>query len=730
MSTQVILGPPGDLTPEMVRIGSSSGHENLPQTEGSVYNPERMQESFQEKRRASALRSNPTWILRVLALVVVVAVSAAVLQALRKPRGPTSVPGFLNATPAPGFHASPSPKGPEYAPADPKAEKVEGLVFTQWNGGKKGVELEAQGSSGKETERRFLDTVKARIPFVSEGKAASMEIVADHAQHVASRPSALFQGHVKMTTDDGFILETDELFYDGRDGVAQSERRVQWHRKDISGEAIGMLYEGWSDSITFFRDVKIRLRDPDNAPADIDADSGCLSREQNALFLEGNVRVNQGANRASSGSLELHFGADHNIYRALFRDGFELVAQGDTAALGFSFPRATGRKTIRGRRLDMTFGAGRKLEEASAGPEGLMIVEPASGDVPERREIRGDALVFKFGPDGKLREYQGNFNTSVRFIPLTPAGGDPRSISATYFFAKLDPQTGEAENIAFDENVVFEKKSQRGKGSKAEFSEKTSRMTVTGGAAFDDSLSKVSLVASAIDIDTRTSSFRAWGGVRHIQKGGMPGAPFGTAGSDLLATSRQVIYEAPLKKTQYLDRVVFRAGEDEMRALTIETMETPQGPRITAENEVEIQVAGGATGVGLEARAAKMVYTPADRRFAFTGTAAVKQRDFETRAPEILVGLGPAGAFEVKSLEAQGGLVAIKAMDRTAEGSHLLYTPTDGRVSMAGTPVKLEALGKKVQGKSVVFFTSGDQVEVVGEEGRTETVVQRKIIKP
>lgn len=692
-----------------------------------------MQESFQEKRRASALRSNPMWVLRALALVVVIGVSGAVLQALLKPR-PKPAPGPsgpAQVTPGPALAASPNAVVSGYAPTDPKADRLEALVFESFSAsGKKGVELEARGSSGKETERRFLDTVKARIPFMSQGRQATMEIVADHAQHVATRPSALFQGHVKMTTDDGFVLETDELFYDGRDGLAQSERKVRWHRKDISGEAVGMLYEGWSDSITFFKDVKIRLRDPDDAPADIDANAGCLSREQNTLFLEGNVRVRQGANRTQSGSLELYFGADHAIYRALFRDGFELVAQGDTAALGFSFPRAAGRKIIRGRRLDMTFGEGRKLEEVAAGPEGLMIVEAGPGEVPERREIRGDALVFKFGPEGKLREYQGNFNTSVRFIPLRPGATDARSISATYFFAKLDPQTGEAETITFDENVLFERKNQRGKGSKAEFSEKTARMVVSGGASFEDSLTRVSLVSSTIDIDTRNGSFRAWGGVRHTQKGGIPGAPFGTPGSDLLATSRQVIYDSPLKKTQYLDRVVLRAGDDEMRALSIETVESPQGAMITAETEVEILVAGGALGAGLDARAAKMIYTPADRRFAFLGAASVKQRDFETRAPEIRVGLGPPGGFEIKSLEAQGGLVAIKAMERTAEGAHLLYTPKDGRVAMSGSPVKLEAQGRKVQGKSVVFFTSGDQVEVVGEEGRTETVLQRKIIKP
>jgi len=687
-----------------------------------------MQESFQEKRRADALRAHRTWVPKAVSILVVLLVVGAVFQSIRnRPRraaSPTSAPGASTALPASGAPGS-------YAPADPRADKLEALVFESFSAsGKKGVQLEAQGSSGRETERRFLDVVRAKVPFFSEGRQSLVEITADHAQHVASRPSALFQGHVKMTTDDGLVLETDELFYDGRDGLAQSERKVVWHRKDVSGEALGMMYEGWSDSITFFKDVKIRLRDKDDPPADIDAESACLSREQNALFLDGGVRMSQGGNRTQSGSLALFFGPDRSIQRALFRDGFELVAQGDTSALGFSFPRASGRKIIRGRRLDATFGPGRALEEVSAGPEAVMLVEPGPQDPQERREIRGDALIFKFAPGGKLREYLGNSGTSVRFIPLVPGQGVARSITSTDFVAALDPATGEAESISFVENVVFERGGQRGKGNKAEFSEKTARMVVSGGASFEDATEKVALTSSSIDIDTRTGSFRAWGGVRHTQSGGLPGSPFGGAGADLLATSRQVIYDSPQKTTQYLDRVVFRAGNDQLRAMSIETVDTPQGPKITADSEVEIVVSGGPQGGGIDARSAHMVYAPVARTFAFTGGATVKQKDFETKAPEITVGLGPSSGFEVRSLQAQGGAVTIKAADRNAEGTQLLYTPQDGRVVMAGSPVKLEDQGRRVQGKSVTFYTSGDQVEVVGEEGRTETVLQRKIKKP
>ena len=683
-----------------------------------------MQESFQEKRRADALRSNPMRGLRAVAFLVLAGVLVGLAWFLGGPE--SKAPVQTDGTPMP--LSSPSPG---YGPTDPKADKVESLVFTSFSSsGKKGVELEARGVSGRETERRYLDVVKARIPFMSEGKASTLEIVADHAQHVASRPSALFQGHVTMTTEDGLVMETDELFYDGYDGRAQSERKVTFRRKDMSGEAMGMLYESFSDSITLFRNVRILLRDPDDPPADIEAMSGCLSRVDNALFLDGSVRVTQGANRTTSGSLQLFFGDDRAIQRAVFKDGFETVAQGDSGTLGLTFPRAGGRKTLRGRRLDMTFGEGRRVEEVAAGPEAEMVIEPGPADLPERREVKADTLVFKFTPEGKMREYIGTAGSRVRFVPIRAGKGDSRSVTSTDFFATLDPATGEAETLSFVENVVFERAGQRGLGAKAEFKEKTAKLTLSGGASFQDSINRVTLDAPTVDVDTRSGSFRAWGGVRHTQKGGLANSPFGSSGADLFATSRQVVYDAPAKKTQYLERAVFRAGTDEMRAQTIETVETPDGPEITADSELEILVRGGPAGDGLKASASHMTYTARARSFLFKGAAVVEQKDFETRAPEILVGLVDGKDFQVGRLEARAGAVSIKSGDRSADGSYLHYTPSDGKVAMTGTPVVLQHEGRRVQGKSVTFFTSGDQVEVVGEEGRTETVLQRKIRKP
>ena len=77
----------------------------------------------------------------------------------------------------------------------------------------------------------------------------------------------------------------------------------------------------------------------------------------------------------------------------------------------------------------------------------------------------------------------------------------------------------------------------------------------------------------------------------------------------------------------------------------------------------------------------------------------------------------------------RSGDTILKINDTTTEEMQLKDSVTLMR-GKPGTPVKLEDQGRRVQGRSVIFSTSGDQVDVVGEEGRTETVLQRKIKKP
>lgn len=700
-----------------------------------------MQESFQEdaaaERRARALRSGRAPLWRALAGMVAIGLIFTVVSALRSGNAvPPPEPGVKASPAPPSTTTTPSPASsatPSYAPEDPKADRLEDVVFESVGAsGTKKLDLTAAAQTGRDTERRYLDVVKARIPFMSQGKASFATIEADHAQHVPSRPSALFQGHVKITTEDGLVFTTDELLYDGKDGTAISERKVNMKRKSMEIEALGMIYDSSFDAIEFIKNVKIKMRDPDDPPADIEAGSACLSREQGALFLQENVRLVQGQNRAKATSLEIYFREDHRVQRAVFRDGFEIVTAGDTSGIGLMFPRAKGRKTLRGRRLEVALGENGAIQEVAAGPQGEMIIEPGPQDLPERRELRGEYLIFKFDEKGQLREYLGQNPSRVSFIPLNRQDGPPREVRSHDLVAMVNPATGEAENIDFLGEVVFERGAQRGRGDKATFQEKSGKLAIQGNAGFTDEAQHVDLSSPAIDIETSTGSFRAWGGVRHTQKGGLPGLPIG-AGADLLATSKQVVYDAPKKETSYIDRVVFRAGSDELRADRVETTETPTGPNMLATGGVEVRVGGlaQAPGSGLGAQSGRMTYLSDRRRFLFEQNAVVTQATFETRAPAVQIDLSPRTALEVARLQTIGaGPVSIRAGSRVGEGAGLLFTPPDGRVQLAAGPqglVKLQDAGQSLQGRQIVFFLGGGQVEVTGAgDGRTETVIQRK----
>lgn len=687
-----------------------------------------MQDSFQpapeSSRRAVALQGGRVGGLRRLAGLVALATPVLVWVLMRRPE-----PGPSPAPPSPMVSPSSASAVVASAASDPKADQVREIRFESFSGGARKIDLVAASQTGRESERRFLDAVRARIPFVSQGKASTALVEADHAQHVPSRPSVLFQGHVRITTDDGLVFNTEELLYDGKDGTAISQRAVAMKRKDLEIEARGMIYDETFDAVEFIRDVRIRLRDPDDPPADIAAGAACLSRGQNALFLQEGVRLDQGRSRATSGSLELYFREDHRVQRALFRDGFELRAEGDTAAIGFSFPRALGSKTLRGRRLDVAFGEQGEIQEVAAGPEGEMIVEPGPGDLKERRELRGEYLVFKFDEQGRMREYLGQVKSEVAFVPLDPSL-EARTVRSRDLVAIVDPATGVAENIDFIGDVEFTRGSQRGTGSKATFKELDARLTITGGAAFTDENQRLALSSSAMDIDTKTGSFQATGGVRHTQRGGLAGLPIGASGADVLATSRRIDYDAPNRRTTYSERAVVRAGADELRAAAIETIETGEGPRILATGDVEIRATGA--GDALEARSNRMTYAPGAREFLFEGAAALRLGALETRAPALRARLAAGAGLELLRLESVGaGPVAMRSADRVADGASFVFTPADGRVQLDGGPagpVKVESGGQRLQGRRIVFFTTGDQIEVTGvQEGRTETVILRKV---
>ena len=76
---------------------------------------------------------------------------------------------------------------------------------------------------GKEGEEWRLRQVNLVFTYTAKGEKHEGTIVADEAVLTPTVEKGVFQGHVKLTTDDGAELATEQLIYRGDKKLAKSE---------------------------------------------------------------------------------------------------------------------------------------------------------------------------------------------------------------------------------------------------------------------------------------------------------------------------------------------------------------------------------------------------------------------------------------------------------------------------------------------------------------------------
>ena len=131
-----------------------------------------------------------TRALRRALLGLAIGVIAAVAWTLRRPE-PRRAPS------------------PEAAPALRSAKdetRTTGLVFRSFKQGDQSFVVEAETSVGREETGFRLGGVKLTFNYTARGRRGTSVITSDECTYEPKTPRALFQGHVVLTTDDGFEL--------------------------------------------------------------------------------------------------------------------------------------------------------------------------------------------------------------------------------------------------------------------------------------------------------------------------------------------------------------------------------------------------------------------------------------------------------------------------------------------------------------------------------------------
>lgn len=653
-------------------------------------------------------------LLRGLLLTLVLLLAGAITWTLRRP--------------------APTPPAAAQAPLRDAGPRTENLVYKRFKGDRESFVLEARSQVGHEQGELRLRGVSARFSYTVHGKEDTSRIEADECVYTPNLQKAVFQGHVRVHTGDGFELETDSLIYSGDKGLARSEDALRFRRKDVSGMSKGMLYEAEQGRLELMEEVTLRIADGGQPPMEVRGGRAEAFRDQGTIAFQGGVEVVQGADTLKAGRLILSFTEEQVVTEALAVGEVEMHTGGEgslpvtTGALG-----GGGARHLRCHKLNIRFRPDRSVQEASAGPDADLLLLPGKGDQPEKRRLQARFLVFLFDAQGRLEEVQGQKDSSLSIEPLTPGSATPRTMSCQSFVARLDPASGAARDIEFWKSLVFVQGKQRATAEKGTYQGADGLLMLKGEPQLVDEEKGSQLRAGAINVATRSGDIAARHDVRHVIDRKRPegqGFLLGASGP-VLVTSRFFEYEAKARSARYRENALLRSGRDEVRSGEIRLQEEADGARrLEASGGLAFLLhpreaaPAGKKPAWVEGRAREMVYDEARGRVVYKGEVVIRQGEVETRSPEATLLLAADGG--VKSLTA-GEPVEFRQGSRVATGSRGTYTPSTGTLELVGDKVELRDATQRVRGRSLIFHVGDDRILVDGrEQVRTETVFRKE----
>jgi LPS export ABC transporter protein LptC/lipopolysaccharide transport protein LptA len=673
-----------------------------------------------------------TRTLRASMLGLLFIVVVAVAWSLRKPGRPD--PASL----------------PQAAPGS--GTRSEGLVLRSFREGEQRFVIKAQSSLGQEKEGLQLRGVEVTFPYRSrdKSKTEAATITADECLCEPEPRRAAFKGHVRVTTEDGLLLETEALDYRGDTGLAESALEVRFKRGKVSGSSTGVRYEAEAQRLEMLSDVRIRIEEEGKPPTDVQAGHGVAQRSDNTMDFSGGVAVKKGAEWLEAAELNLGFLGDFEVVtRALAKDDVRVQTSDAQILPGAKGPPISkGGRRLSCRKLDVVFRPDKTLQQAvasgghdDAGTQLYADLEllPGLAGPTERRRLRARVIVFRFDDQGRLETLEGQLGTILTSEPRLPRGAPPtRTAQSEGLIALLDAASGTLKQVDFDGRVDFVQAKQRASGQKARYDAVTETLFLTGDARLLDEGQGSDLRAEAIDVGTRKEVVAARGNVRHTVT-----RPRSTSRPGLLSReepavflSRLFDYDGTVRTARYRENALLRSGKDEVRAPLLVLEEAAVGQRrLTGSGGVASilyprpQPAATKPPEPVETRSEELLYDEAKNRVTYKGEVAIRQGDIRTKSPEAVVTLSADGSA-IESVVA-GEPVEVVQGARKATGTRGTYTPGNETFVLVGEKVQLQDADRHVEGRILTFQVGDDRIRVDGqEEARTEAVFKREPSTP
>jgi LPS export ABC transporter protein LptC/lipopolysaccharide transport protein LptA len=663
--------------------------------------------------------------LLLLILVVGVSVAWTVRQG---PRGapPPSLPAEPGALPAP----------PSTEPAHDDKQVIEKTVMRRMEGDKVKFEVIADKVVGKEKEETQLSGVQLTFHYMAQGVSHAATVTASQARFNEATQKVSFRGDVVVRTDDKMEMKTDALVYRGDKQLAHSDGPVAFVRKSLHGTSTGMSYDGGNDHLELTSDVHLRIEDPDDPLATIDAGHAVIDRTAGNMKFNGGVKIVQAGDTLTAEKVvaDLVPGTDRYAFeRAQATDDVVLQTTGGPLPGTATGARASGPQRLASRKLDLYFNPNRTLKEATAGPDADFTASPGQGEVPEKRHLKGKVLTFRFDEQGRMQEVQAQKDAFFETTPVPPAKGDSRTVTCQSFVGTFDPATGNVAHIDFRLDVVFKQGTLTAHANNAAYDGAKSLLNLRDDPQLLDASQGSDLSAGAIDLWTASGDVAARRNVKHTVQPKKKGhGLIGAGGTPLVITSQAFGYDAAKRTATYRENALLKSGADEIRARLLTVVDSADGKRrLEGEGGVASALtpqkqAGGEPPVPIVGRSKRLVYDETAGKLVYSGDASIRQGQLQTKSPEATIALGADGST-VQNLVA-GEPVDVVHGTRHATGTRATFDPAAKTLVITGEKVVVDDPEQQTQGRSVTFHTDDERVTVDGQDVvRTEIRIKKAL---
>ena len=331
--------------------------------------------------------------------------------------------------------------------ADPKALFESGPgVRKSFDFGKLGFELKYEKLLSYEGGRSKMGGVTLTLP---DRNGRTLVVTADEGEFVApgdtpaESADGKLNGHVKLTTDNGFEVLASEATYAGKTGILTIPGPVTFTKGRMKGSGVGATYDRNRDVIWLLAEARITVT-PDAAGAgaiDGSASKAGLARADNFVKLEGTARLTTETRTAEADVITAYLDEKGEKVRTM-----ELREHSRITSTGANADRMTARN------IDLMYGDDGRTLQSSKLMEGSVLEFPGTGGAGSKR-IAGTTIETRMSPDGAtVTNLTAQENVQV---DLPVEGDSPaRRIKSATLRATGAPGQG-IQNAVFEGGVDF-----------------------------------------------------------------------------------------------------------------------------------------------------------------------------------------------------------------------------------------------------------------------------------